>query len=42
MFKSIDETDKFSYEDCVLAGMEWAEDGILFEVEALIVRENNS
>jgi hypothetical protein len=42
MFKSIDEIDKFSYEDCVLTGMEWAEDGLLFEVEALIVRENNS
>ena len=42
MFKSIDEIDKFSYEDCVLTGMEWAEDGLLFEVEALIVKENNS
>ena len=42
MFKSIDEIDKFSYEDCVLTGMEWAEDGLIFEVEALIVKENNS
>ncbi len=42
MFKSIDEIHKFSYEDCVLTGMEWAEDGLLFEVEALIVKENNS
>ena len=42
MFKSIDETDKFSYEDCVLTGIEKAEDGLVFDVEALIVRENNS
>ena len=42
MFKSIDETDKFSYEDCVLTGIEKAEDGLIMDVEALIVRENNS
>lgn len=42
MFKSIDETDKFSYEDCVLIGIEKAEDGLIMDVEALIVRENNS
>jgi len=42
MFKSIDETDRFSYEDCVLTGMERAEDGLIFDVEALIVKENNS
>ncbi len=42
MFKCIDEIDKFSYDYCVSTGMEWAEDGLLFEVEALIVRENNS
>ena len=42
MFKSIDETERFSYEDCVLTGMERAEDGLILDVEALIVKENNS
>ena len=42
MFKSIDETDRFSYEDCVLTGIDSAEDGLIFDVEALIVKENNS
>lgn len=42
MFKSIDETDKFSYTDCVISDIEKAEDGLIFYVEALIVKENNS
>ena len=42
MFKSIDETDKFSYTDCVISDIEKAEDGYIFNVEALIVKENNS
>ena len=42
MFKSVDETDRFSYEDCVLTGINKAEDGLVFDVEALIVKENNS
>lgn len=42
MFKSIDEIERFSYEDCVLTGMERAEDGLILDVEALIVKENNS
>ena len=42
MFKSIDETDRFSYEDCVLTDMEKAEDGLILDVVALIVKENNS
>lgn len=42
MFKSIDETDKFSYTDCVISDIEKAEDGLIFNLEALIVKENNS
>ena len=42
MFKSVDEINNFSFEDCVLTGMERAEDGLILDVEALIVRENNS
>lgn len=42
MFKSINEYDKFSYDDCVLSNISNAEDGILLETEALIVKANNS
>lgn len=42
MFKSIDEIDKFDFEDCVLSGFSKAEDGFLLSVEALIIRANNS
>ncbi len=42
MFKSVDETEKFSYTDCVISDIEKAEDGLVFCVEALIVKENNS
>lgn len=42
MFKSTNEIEKFSFEDCVFSGFEKAEDGLVFELEALIVRANNS
>lgn len=42
MFKSIDELDKFSFDDCVLGEIEKAEDGLIFYVSALIVKPNNS
>lgn len=42
MFKSIDELNNFSFDDCVVAGIEKAEDGIVFEASALIVKANNS
>lgn len=42
MFKCSNETEHFSYEDCVLSRIVKTEDGYIFEVEALIVKANNS
>lgn len=42
MFKSINEIDNFSFDDCVFAGFTQAEDGLVAELEALIVKANNS
>ena len=42
MFRSVNELNNFSFEDCVLAKTEYAKDGIVFELEALIVKANNS
>jgi len=42
MFKSINELDKLSFDDCVIGEISQAEDGMVFEVEALIIKPNNS
>lgn len=42
MFKSVNEVENFSFEDCVFSRLDVAEDGLIFEAEALIVRANNS
>ncbi len=42
MFKSINEINRFDFADCVLAGISNAEDGLVFSVEALIVKADNS
>jgi len=42
MFKSTNEIDRFSFEDCVFSKLEKAEDGLVFELEALIVLARNS
>ena len=42
MFKSVNELDKLNFDDCVLTGIEKAEDGIIFNAEALIIKANNS
>lgn len=42
MFKSINEIDRFDFEDCVLTGFSNAEDGLVLSVEALIVKATNS
>jgi len=41
-FKSVNETDKFRYDDCILHKTEFGEDFILMELEALIVKADNS
>lgn len=41
-FCSVNETSKFGYNDCIIVKSEIREDGIKFELEALIVRANNS
>ncbi len=42
MYKSVNEIDRFSFEDCVLTEISKAGDGLLLSVEALIVKANNS
>lgn len=42
MFKSINETDKFRYDDCIINKFVVDDKGILMEVEALIVKAENS
>lgn len=42
MFKSVDELDQLSFEDCELLSIENAEDGMIFNVEALIIKAGNS
>ena len=42
MFKSIDELDKFSFDDAVCVEINKAQDGIVIDCEALIVKPNNS
>lgn len=42
MFKSINETDKFRYDDCVINEMVIDDIGISLSVDALIVRGDNS
>jgi len=42
MFKSVDELNQLCFDDCVISGIEKAEDGLVFEVEALIIKPNNS
>lgn len=41
-FISINEVDKFSYNDCICVGIEEKENKIVFDLESLIVRGNNS
>ena len=42
MFQSVNELDKFSYDDCVLKKLIVSETGLTARVEALIVDANNS
>lgn len=42
MFKSIDELEHFSFDDCVLTNICKSEDGLVLEAEALIIKANNS
>ena len=42
MFQSIDELDKFSYNDCVIKAVTVRENTIALQVEALIVEPDNS
>lgn len=42
MFKSVDELNNFSFADCVITGLKTAEDGLVIDAEALIVKANNS
>jgi len=41
-FHSHNEIDKFAYTDCVITGASKAEDGLIINLEALIVKANNS
>jgi len=41
-FQSIDELNTFSFEDCQISDVVFSEDGINIQVEALIVRPENS
>lgn len=41
-FQSVDELEKFSFEDCRIISFEVTEDGLFFRVEALIVKPENS
>lgn len=42
MFKSTDELEHFSFNDCVLTDIAKSEDGLVLSAEALIVNANNS
>lgn len=42
MFKSVNEINNLSFEDCVFCGLECSEDGFTLELEALIIKANNS
>ncbi len=42
MFKSINEVDKFRYDDCVINEVEIGDTSLCLRVEALIVKANNS
>lgn len=42
MFKSVNEVDKFRYDDCVITGVEIGDDYLHLKTEALIVKANNS
>lgn len=41
-FQSVDELEQFSFEDCQITSFQIKEEGIFFEVEALIVKARNS
>lgn len=41
-YKSINEIEKFSFEDCMISKFEVKEDMLCLELEALIVKPNNS
>lgn len=41
-FQSVDELEKFSFEDCRILNLSVNEEGVFFEVEALIVKAENS
>ena len=41
-FKTVDEIEHFSFEDCQVFEAEVSKEGIRFQVEALIVKPNNS
>ncbi len=41
-FCSHNEIDKFAYNDCVVTGVMKSEDGLIINLEALIVKANNS
>lgn len=41
-FQSVNEMEHFSYEDCRVKSFQIGKDGIFLEVEALIVKPNNS
>lgn len=42
MFKSVNEVDKFRYDDCVITDVEFGDNSVKLTVEALIVKANNS
>ena len=42
MFKSVNELNQLCFDDCVIADFEKAEDGLIVNVEALIIKANNS
>lgn len=42
MFKSVNELNQLCFDDCAISNFEKAEDGLVINVEALIIKPNNS